>query len=63
MQRYGNFLGYEFVKKEDISKSLIYFVYISKCKNHPFVCTFIFYKGDEKWMLNVFNWHDKIQKI
>jgi len=62
-QRYGDFLGYEFVKKEDISKSLIRFVYISKCKNHPLVWTFIFYKADEKWTLNVFNWHDKIQKI
>ena len=62
-KRYGSFIGYEFIKQENISNSLRKFTYISKCENHPLVWTFIFYKANKKWTLNVFNWHDKIQKI
>ena len=62
-KRYGSFIGHEFIKQENISNSLRKFTYISKCENHPLVWTFIFYKANEKWTLNVFNWHDKIQKI
>jgi len=61
--RYGSFVGYEFIKEENISKSLRKFTYIAKCENHPLVWTFIFYKAKDKWTLNVFNWHDKIQKL
>lgn len=62
-KRYGSFVGYEFIKEKNISKSLRKFTYIAKCENHPLVWTFIFYKAKDKWTLNVFTWHDKIQKL
>jgi len=62
-KRYGDFIGYEFIKQKTISNSIIEFTYLAKCKNHPLVWRFIFYKAEKKWTLNVFNWHDKIQNL
>ena len=43
--RYGSFIGFEFIKEKNISKSLRKFTYIAKCENAPLVWTFIFYNG------------------
>jgi len=61
--RFGEFIGYEFIKEEAISGSMIRFIYIAKCENHALPWTFIFYRAKDKWTLNYFIWNDKIQDL
>ncbi len=61
--RFGTFIGYEFIKQEIISESLVKFTYIAKCENHALPWYFVFYKGQSKWTLNYFFWNDRIQEI
>ena len=62
-ERFGEFIGYEFIRQTNISKSLILFEYIAKCKNSPLIWTFSFYKAEDKWTLNEFYWHSQIKKL
>ncbi|QBG48041.1 hypothetical protein EGM51_11765 [Verrucomicrobia bacterium S94] len=63
LNRFGDFCGYEFVSQKNVSPSLVKFEYIAKCENHPLVWRFMFYKADNKWTLNIFNWDDQIQTL
>jgi len=61
--RHGKFSGFEFISQKNISPSLVKFIYIAKRENHPLAWRFVFYKADDKWTLNVFNWDDQIQTL
>ena len=61
--RFGKFTGYELVEQQLVSDSLVRFVYLAKCENHPLVWRFLFYKSEDKWTLNNFTWDDLIQNI
>lgn len=61
--RFGAFQGYEFVYQQLVSESLVKFIYLAKCENHPLVWRFMFYKSGDTWTLNVFTWDDQIQAI
>lgn len=61
--RFGDFIGYEFVSEEFISPSLVHYVYLAKCSNHMLVFTFTFYKATDSWTLNNFLWNDNIATL
>lgn len=61
--RFGDYLGYEFVKSIRVSNSLIKFIYITKMENHALRWMFVFYRPKKKWFLNNITWDDKIQLL
>ena len=62
-QRFGNPIGYEFIEGEEISEILIKYTYLEKFDRHAICWMFIFYKPQEKWLVNHFVWDDNIQAL
>jgi hypothetical protein len=62
-QRFGNALGYEFIKEDEIKDAFVRYIYIEKFENHAIRWIFIFYKPKEKWLLNNFGWDDTIEVL
>ena len=61
--RFGNTIGVEFVKEEEIGKSLFLITYIQKFERHIMRWQFYFYKPKDKWVLNTFFTDDKIKSL
>ena len=61
--RFGKILGAEFISEKVIGKSLLQIVQIQKFQKHVMRWRFIFYSPDGKWVLNTFNFDDKIQLL
>ncbi|MBI5558270.1 MAG: hypothetical protein HY885_11600 [Deltaproteobacteria bacterium] len=59
--RFGKIIGAEFIKEKSVGKSLLQIVQIQKFEKHIMRWSFIFYNPDGKWVLNAFNFDDKIQ--
>ena len=62
-QRFGNPIGYELVKKEEVNDVLIKYTYLEKFDRHTLRWIFIFYKPKDKWLMNSFTWDDSIQSL
>jgi hypothetical protein len=58
--RYGKAVGYEFISEQKLGESLIGLVYIEKTEKHALPWSFCFYKTPKGWVLNTFNWNDKV---
>jgi hypothetical protein len=56
-QRFGKAIGSEFVKDEKVGTSLRQLVYLQRFEKHAVRWVFIFYRGEENWLLNSF-WFD-----
>lgn len=63
MNRFGKKVGYDFVKTEKIGNSFIKHIYIAKFENHAIRLNYIFYKPENSWELNSFNWDDKVHLL
>lgn len=61
--RFGDIIGYERVSSRHIGSSVAECVYILKFENHILRWRFYFYKPEDKWFLNSFNWDDRIQDL
>lgn len=61
--RYGNILGYELVKEEKIKDTFVKYTYVMKYEKHIIRWKFIFYKPDDSWILNSFNFDDSINEL
>ncbi len=61
--RYGKILGYELIKEEKIKDSFIKYTYVMKYEKHIIRWKFIFYKPEDRWILNTFNFDDSINKL
>lgn len=59
--RFGKVVGTEFISEKRIGKSLVKIVQLQKFERHIMRWNFIFYCPDGKWVLNTFNFDDKIQ--
>lgn len=59
--RFGKVLGSEFIREKSVGKSLLQVVQIQKFEKHIMRWNFVFYCPDGKWILNTFNFDDKIQ--
>ena len=61
--RYGKILGAEFISEKTVGKSLLKIIQIQKFEKHIIRWRFIFYSPDGKWVLNTFNFDDKIYSM
>lgn len=61
--RFGKIIGYEFVREEMINDTIMRLTYIQKFERHAIRWIFLFYKPDDKWLLNSFTWDDKISQL
>lgn len=61
--RYGNILGYELIKEELTKDTFLKYTYVMKYEKHIIRWKFIFYKPEDIWVLNSFNFDDSINKL
>lgn len=58
--RFGKSLGYELVKSERISESLLRLTYLEIVENTPIRWRFLFYRPDDVWQVNAVLWDDQV---
>lgn len=61
--RFGRIVGHEFIRSETAGESLIRLIYIVKHEKHILRWRFIFYRPNDKWLLNNFKWDDQINRV
>jgi hypothetical protein len=61
--RYGNSIGYEYIGKINRGESLVFLQYIEKTTRHAIPWSFYFYKTNNGWVLNTFDWNDQYQPL
>ena len=61
--RYGDAVGYEFIRSDVAGESLVKLLYIVKYEKHIVRWEFIFYRPHDKWMLNNFKWDDQAIRL
>jgi len=60
-KKLGKSLAVEQVKTEMISDTVLKIVYLEKFQKAPIVWNFYFYKPENEWFLNTFEWEDNIR--
>lgn len=60
---YGDSIGYEFIREQQVGESLLHLQYIEKTNMHAFPWSFYYYKTSKGWKLNTFNWNDQIKNL
>lgn len=58
--RYGSTIGYECLGRETLGLSLAKVTCIEKTEKHALPWRFYFYKAPGGWVLNSFNWSDRL---
>lgn len=61
--RFGKTVGMEFIREKSVGNSLLQIVQIQKFEKHVMRWNFIFYSAEDKWILNSFNFDDKIYSL
>jgi hypothetical protein len=61
--RFGKSVGFEFVEQKRVGGTLLRLTYIEKTEKHVLPWNLYFYKGPNGWVLNSFNWHDRMQDL
>jgi len=62
-ERFGNSIGYEFISQQRAGKSFLRIVAVEKLQNTAIRYSIVFYKADDNWIVQNFNWDDKIQLL
>lgn len=62
-QRFGKSLGMEFIRQTNVGESFVQLVYVSKYEKHAMRWLFYLYKTEDGWVINTFNFDDKIQAL
>ena len=62
-QRFGKSIGYDLIADEKLGDSLSQLIYIQKFEKHAMVWRFIFYKPDQKWLLNTWYFNDQVHGL
>lgn len=62
-QSYGEAIGYVLISEEDLSDTILKAVYVVKYERHLIRWTFIFYKPYDSWILDYFNYDDRIEAL
>ena len=60
---FGTMIGYEFVREERVSEFLVRYTFVIK---HELTLTrwiFIYYKPDDRWLLNSLYWDDQVESL
>ena len=58
--RFGQSVGSELVRNDSVGQSLMQIIQLHKFEKHATVWRFIFYRGNEGWVLNSFHYADDI---
>lgn len=61
--RFGESLGYEFIRSRRAGDSLLQLVYMEKTERHALRWTFRFYKPHDSWLLNNIGWSDDVEGL
>lgn len=61
--RFGESLGYEFIREESLGSSLARLTYIHKFDKHAMRWMFFAYKGKSGWVVNTFRFDDKWHEL
>jgi hypothetical protein len=61
--RFGNAIGYKFIKDKKISDVVLNKNYILQCEYYYIRASFIYYKNNEGWRLVSFSWDDKADEM
>lgn len=62
-QRFGKTVGLELVNIEEVGDYLMLILYVQKLEKHVMRWKFYFYKPNDEWVLNTFNFDDKLQLL
>lgn len=62
-QRFGKTIGVEPLRVKEVGQSLMLVEYLQKFEKHIMVWKFYFYKTNDGWVLNTFNFDDSIQQV
>ena len=62
-QRFGNPIGYEFIKEERIGKSFARFYYLQKFEKHAIYWVFTYYKPKTRWIINGITFKDNLDPL
>ena len=60
---FGNSIGYEFISQQRAGKSFLRFVAVEKLQNTAIRYSIVFYKAEDNWVVQLFNWDDKVQLL
>ena len=61
--RFGQTVGYDFVRAEVVGDTVLRLTYIQKRERHLIRWIFVFYKPYDRWILNACEWDDKIEAL
>ena len=61
--RYGKTIGYDFAGQKKVGESVIRLRYVERAERHAMSWTFYFYKTPSGWILNSFQWNDRMQNL
>lgn len=61
--RFGNIIGYDFIKNETIKEYALKKIYVLRFEKHMIRVLFTYYKNDEGWILNGFKWDDQFVEL
>lgn len=59
-QRFGISLGTEFIQERKAGQSLAQLIYLHKFQRHALRWVFVFYKPDDRWVINAVSFDDSI---
>jgi hypothetical protein len=62
-QRFGTSIATEFVKENKAGESLARFIYLQKFQNHAIRWVFIFYKPNDRWIINSVSFDDRLDLL
>jgi hypothetical protein len=62
-QRFGKPVGSEFIKESKVGDSFVRLLYLSKYEKHAMRWNFYLYKTPQGWVINTFNFDDKIHEM
>jgi len=61
--RFGSVLDVEFVTRQQVSDSLVRFIYLQKHEKHAIRWLFTFYKPRDIWLVNGIYFDDKVSEL
>ncbi|HYR28585.1 MAG TPA: hypothetical protein VEU30_08970 [Thermoanaerobaculia bacterium] len=62
-QRYGASIGTEFLTEQPLGNSFVRLIYLQKFERHAIRWVFIFYKPNDRWIVNSFSFDDSISAM
>jgi len=60
---FGSMLNYKFVREERVEDFLIRFTFVIKHELTVTVWKFLYYRPEDRWLLNSLNWNDQVKDL